>query len=735
MILHGDIDDIKFRNDENGYTILTLDFKGEPVVCVGTFPPVTEGECVEVAGSFIMHPRFGKQFKVDSVSTKTPDSEDGVIRFLGSGVIKGVGPKTALGIVASFGVDALKVIEFSPQKLSEIKGISAKKAMEIGAEYGKLKAMRSAVMYLQSVGLGLQLAFRVFKEYGEATEALVRTNPYRMIEDVDGVGFLTADKIAVKSGIAKDSSFRIAAGVIHALKEVSDKNGNTYLPEDEAAMLAAQLLGLSLDYIEEEIEQLILSRRLRVVKLSDGEGEKKRGLMLPKLYRAEKSSATRLAQMIAFSNAVEQDAESILNEFEKHAKIRLHPIQRQAATSAVNNGVSVITGGPGTGKTTIVKSILRVFDAWGISTMLLAPTGRAAKRLSESTGEAASTIHRALLSNQKGEVFSVQAVIVDEVSMIDVYLFQSLLDALRPETRLILVGDKDQLPSVGAGNVLSDILSSGLLKVTSLEQVYRQDEESDIVLNAHRINRGEMPDLSLKSGSDFFFVHGSYPEEIAEKTIGLISNRLPTYLNCHSSKIQVLCPMKMGAAGTIRLNERLAELLNPKENKAEIVTEYHRFRVGDKVMHIANNYDLTWTRANGKFEESGEGVFNGDAGTVCNIDTKTGEIYVLFEDGRKAIYTPDLRSQLILSYAITIHKSQASEFDAIILPIVSGSPMMMTRNLLYTAITRAKKLAVIVGEKNTVRRMVENNFVQKRYSYLKQFLIEAEVKSGNLYGG
>jgi len=727
MLLLGDIDDIRFRNDENGYTILTLDVKGEPVTCVGTFPPVTEGELVELEGSFTMHARFGKQFKVDSVKTKEPDSLDGIIRFLGSGVLKGIGPKTAYAIVGEFEENTLKTIEFEPHKLASVRGISKAKALAIGEQYADIKAMREAVMYLQTLGISLNLAFKIYKVYGTDTKAVVKTNPYLLIEDVDRVGFLTADKIARESGIKVDSAFRIRAGILYSLKESADRNGNTYLPKEELLRVASKLLGLETDFVEDGITNLLLDQKIKRV---DNFGDD--GIMLASFYKVEKQAAQKLADMVLSANAVSLDAASLVDEFEKKEKIQLHSSQKNAILNATASGVSVITGGPGTGKTTIIKAILGVFDAWGKSCMLMAPTGRAAKRLSEQTGEAASTIHRALIGEASGEPFVSNVVIIDEVSMVDVFLLNNLLGRLKPETQLILVGDKDQLPSVGAGNVLSDILASGLISVSYLQHVYRQEESSLIVANAHKINSGQMPNLASKD-KDFFFVEASNPESVAEHTINLISKRLPTYLKCKANKIQILCPMKSTEAGTLRLNERLADILNSASDKRELFCEGQRFRVGDKVMHIANNYDLTWTKNNGRFIENGEGVFNGDAGIVTEIATTTGEMTVTFEDGRVSIYTPDIRSQLVLSYAITIHKSQGSEFDACIIPLVSGNYMIMTRNLLYTAITRAKKLVVIVGDRALIKRIVDNNYIQKRYSYLLAFMQEAAKKGAMLF--
>ena len=786
--LKGEIADIRFRNDENGYSILTVDVAGEPVVCVGTFGPVTEGEPIEVSGDFIMHPKFGKQLKVTSVKIAEPEGEDSIVRFLGAKIIKGIGPKKALTIVSKFGKDTLKILEFEPFRLSEVKGISSSMAEEIGLAYKDVKGMREAVMYLQGLGLTLTTALKIYKVYSADTIAIVKTNPYLLIEDVDRVGFLTADKIGLASGIKRDSPFRIRAGILYSLKESADKNGNTYLPKEQLIDIACKLLGLENELVTDEIERCAFDKKVKVLDLKNNvqctmhnsqlranliqevetQSEEfiidenndnncalytehceleKTGIALTQHYRLEQSVAQKLTDMVALSNTALMDVNSIISQFEKVEKIEFHSSQISAITNATSSGVSVITGGPGTGKTTIIKCVLKVLEALNKSVMLMAPTGRAAKRLSDQTGASASTIHRALMSangilgdggkssskNSTTEKFSADVVIIDEVSMVDIFLMNMLLNRLRSNTQLIMVGDKDQLPSVGAGNVLADILSSGLFSVSKLEYVYRQEHDSLIVTNAHKINKGIMPNLNAKSG-DFFFSEVSNPKDVADRTVQLVSERLPAFLNCDPNKIQVLAPMKNGEAGTIRLNERLASILNTKADERELTTETQRFKVGDKVMHIANNYELEWKKWNGKWFEDGEGVFNGDAGVVENINTKSGEIFVVFEDGRKATYTPDIRSQLVLSYAITIHKSQGSEFDACVIPMVAGNYMIMTRNLLYTAVTRAKKLVVLIGDRQVIKRVVDNNYIQKRYSYLQPLMFKCLGKMTKLYG-
>ncbi len=727
MTVQGEIDEIRFRNDENGYTILVLDHEGEPLVCVGTLPPVSEGERLTLTGDFTVHPRFGKQFKIKTAVTETPETPDSLIRYLGSGVIKGVGPKLAYSIVERFGVDTLDIMENAPQRLASIRGISVKKAIEIGAACRENRAARESVMFLESNNISLNLALKIFRQYGNDTVAKVKSNPYRLIEDVDGVGFLTADRIARDMGIAADSPARLRAGLIYVLRTSGEVAGNTYLPEQAAYEETARLLNVDEDLLAPIAEELILDRRLKRVSIDD-----EAGLMTVSAFRAEQSAAQSLVRLITQANRLGEDVADDVAEFERVHKVQFAARQAEAVRLALNAGVAIITGGPGTGKTTIVKCILSIFKARNKKVLLMAPTGRAAKRLAESTGDEASTIHRALGSLEEFSTLKCDAVIVDEFSMVDVYLLDMLLGKIAPGTNMLIVGDKDQLPSVGAGNVLSDMLSSGLIPSVTLDTVYRQADAGLIIENAHRVNRGQMPILT-RNDSDFFFSRSTSAAATAQTVVDMVSRRLPKYLGCDPSRVQVLCPMKNGDAGVVNLNRLLQDAVNPDRGQGQIGGEV-TFRVGDKVMHTANNYSLEWRRGNYS-SESGKGIFNGDMGTVAAVDKNTGEMTVTFEDGRTAVYTADLRSQLIPAYAVTVHKSQGSEFDAVVLPLTGGSPMIMTRNLLYTAITRARKLAVLVGEEYHVRRMVENNYIAKRYSCLKSFLLTAYKKDSLLYGG
>lgn len=726
MTITGDIDEIRFRNDDNGFTIIVLDHEGEPVVCVGTLPPVSEGETLELAGDFTVHPKFGRQFKIKSVKAVAPASRDGVIRYLGSGLIKGIGPRLAFAIVETFGDDAMDVVENYPHLLSRIRGISKRKAAEIGQTVQELKSAREAIMFLQSNDISLNLAMKIYHIYGDDTVALVKSNPYRLIVDVEGVGFITADRIARSIGLAENSIERLKAGLVYTLRTAGE-SGNTYLPADEAYEEAARLLGVDVtDKLIEAAETLVLDRNLRRVTLNDGVG-----LMTTEAYRAESGCADLISRLLTDANRLNDDYTTDINEFERLNDIRLADAQKKAVLTALGSGVSIITGGPGTGKTTIIKCVLNAYRAHGKKVALMAPTGRAAKRLSESTGADASTVHRAIMS-EEGNRFSADVVIVDEFSMVDIYLCRNMLEEMQPGARLVLVGDRDQLPSVGAGNVLADLIESGLIPSVTLDVIYRQANESLIIENAHSINAGHMPELDCKT-SDFFFSRATTQADAAEVVQSMAAERIPKYLRVDPSRVQVLCPMKNGDAGAIALNKRLQAAVNPPAGQAELADEYI-FRVGDKVMHTVNNYNLAWVRHTTYRTENGKGVFNGDIGRISAIRKDAGEIDVLFEDGREATYNGETRGQIVLAYAITVHKSQGSEFDAVIIPVITANPMLMTRNLLYTAVTRARRMVVLVGDRGYIKRMVDNNYIAKRYSCLKEFLLKTASDVKTLYG-
>lgn len=729
MVISGTIEEIIYRNNDNNYTVLILDVNGEPITAVGKFPPVSDGECVEVNGNFTKHSKYGEQFSVSTVKLTPPNSLDGIVKYLSSGLIKGVGPVTALNIVAKFKQNTLDIIEFNPERLAEIRGISAKKAGEISSSFAQIKKMQNAVIFLQSYNISTNMAIKIYNQYGDKTEYILQTNPYQLVEDIDGIGFFTADKIAQKMGIAPDSDFRFRAGIIHALKENSDKNGNTYITKSTLCDNVATLLTLKdLDY-SNKIDRLLVDMQYsNLLKVIDCENPK---IMLTKYYTIEKNIAGMLNQLNNFEKN-DIDVSKDIEFFETFNSIKMHDNQKKAVETAINNGVCIITGGPGTGKTTIIKCILQLFKNMHQDVLLLAPTGRAAKRLNESTGEEAQTIHRALELDftNKNQFFynnmnklPHDVIIVDEVSMVDSQLFYFLLRAIRRGSHLILVGDKDQLASVGAGNVLADLLASGKIATVSLTQIYRQSENSLIITNAHAINNGKMPVINNHS-SDFFFLEKEDNESVLESVVDMCTTRIAKFLNTDSSKIQVLAPMKAGICGIDNLNKCLQDKLNPSSlKKPELEFDKYIYRVGDRVMQICNNYERVWKRG---YSEEGTGVFNGDIGEISLIDISTGEVIVEFEDGRRVTYFKSDLSELMLSYAITIHKSQGSEFDAVVLPLLSGPPMLLTRNLLYTAVTRAKKMVVIIGSKACVKRMVMNNHTQTRYTMLCDFLKDSD---------
>ena len=723
----GSVADIRFRNDENGYTVAVVETDNDAVVVVGIFPPVSEGSCVSAEGTFIRHARYGRQLKAETVRLVAPDTMYGMMRFLGSGLIKGIGEKRAAAIVEHFGEKTLEVIEREPERLHEVTGISRRMAKDIAESYGEVKTASDALSFLMSFGVTSGMAMKIFGEYGSDTEALVRANPYRLTDDVHGIGFLTADRIARAMGVPPDSDFRICAGIVHVLTDNAEKNGHTFLPKERLTEDAKELLGEeNCGRLDACIEEMLVTPRATGLKEADADGVP--ALMLRSLYRAEAGSAAKLCRMTERADRSLPDCADEIAEFERIEHVSFHVEQRRAISSALAGGVSVITGGPGTGKTTIVRCILRLLTHHGKTVRLMAPTGRAAKRLSDSCGAEASTIHRALLSDECGDGILEDAVIVDEFSMVDVQLLYALLRKLRDEATLVIVGDADQLPSVGPGNALADIISCGRFPVTALTRIYRQGEGSGITVAAHDINGGVMPDLKNTSG-DFFFIRAADAHTAALTVRDLVTRRLPGYLGCESRKIQVLCPVKNGEAGCIGLNAVLRDAILPVRDR-EVRVGDSGFAAGDKVMHVVNNYNLEWRRGS----ESGKGVFNGDSGTVIEALPDSGEIIVEFEDGRLVTYSGEDRRQLMLAYAITVHKSQGSEYECAVIPLVGSNFMIMTRNLLYTAVTRAKRLAVIVGTEETVSRMVRNNFIRKRWSLLKQLILRTGEEMDKLWG-
>lgn len=739
MKLIGTIEDIIFRNEQNNYTVLIVNSNNKRITAVGKFPQINEGLSVELEGQTCTNSKYGEQFSVQEVKVLQPSSCLAIERYLSSGIIRGVGPATAKKIVDKFKSDTLSIIELNPLKLAEIKGISKEKAFEIGNAYSECRIMQDAVMFLQSHSISTNLSLKIFDIYKENTVNQVKTNPYKLVEDVDGIGFATADGIAQKTGIDPMSEDRIKAGILHCLKQASDKEGHTYLTKTLLYDNTLKLLNF-LPQDSQKIDQVIEFMAIEgSIKCFPHHGE---DIILSKRYYYQELYVARKLTLLS-QNIFEDpiDFTSHISEYQALSKITLNTDQISAITSALNNGCSVITGGPGTGKTTIVKCILNILEATRKKVLLLAPTGRASKRLSESCGQEAKTIHRALETNPTkdgGSIFhrnesnplDADVIIIDEMSMVDISLFYSLLKAIKPTARLIMVGDKDQLQSVGAGNVLRDIIESNQIKISFLNQIYRQDKDSLIIMNAHLINSGKMPTIN-NSSKDFFYEQNNNPEDCANKIINMVSSRIPNYFHIDSDKIQVLAPMRAGACGIDNLNKKLQQVLNPYFKGMQIEQDFVKFHVGDKVMQIVNNYEIEFYKIGERGERiQGTGVYNGDIGHIIEILPNTYDMTVKFDDGKICTYPRSELHQLTLAYAITIHKSQGSEFDAVVIPIVSGAPIIITRNLLYTAITRAKKVVVLIGSKQNMARMIYNNYTAKRFTLLKDYL-QDECKKYN----
>ena len=719
------VEETVFRNEENGYSVISVRAGKETCTAVGILPPLTPGEQLLLTGTWVDHPHYGRQFKCSGCQIRKPTSLLGIERFLSSGLIKGVGEATARLLVNAFGEDTLDAMT-DVDRLKQLKGISEKRARMIAASFAEQYGVRRNMIFLQSYGISPALAMKIAKAYGERTEEVMRSNPYRMVDDVEGAGFLTADRIALSMGIARDSGFRLRSGMKYLLQEASVSAGHTYLPRETLLRRAAEMLNCTPEALENHLNALLLDRELVLSRIGEEDC-----VFLSSMYYCETETAMRLLKIL--ETAPEKDDRGVLRaigEYEREHGMTFSPLQKQAVLSAVEKGVLVITGGPGTGKTTIINCILSLLSPEG-KVLLAAPTGRAAKRMSEATGEDAKTIHRLLeysgeeqrfLRNQDNPL-KCACVIVDEMSMVDIFLMRSLLRALRGGTRLILVGDADQLPSVGAGNVLRDILASGAVPSVRLTDIYRQSAESMIVMNAHRINQGEMPVLNRK-GSDFFFDRRLNQDEAARTIVSLCSARLPAYLNLKDGfhAIQVMAPAKKGPCGVIALNRLLQDTFNPERpRRPQIVFGDQVFRPGDKVMHIKNDYQLAWTTDSG---EEGEGVFNGDVGFVTDVDAEDHSLTVRYDDERNVTYEYGQLEELELAYCISVHKSQGSEFPAVVMPVTGGPKMLLTRNLFYTALTRARELVVLVGSERVIEEMVGNNYITVRYTALCQRILE-----------
>ena len=743
MKIEGVLEDIIYRNEENGYTVALLDFNGTMVTIVGKMISANIGENLSVEGEYSNNKKYGYQFSFNNYEVVLPKTLAGIEKYLSSGLIKGVGPVTAKNIVKTFKEDTFAVIEMAPEKLASVKGISKNKAYEIAEKFKELKDIQNAIMFLQGYQITTNMALKIFDIYGNKTIDIVKKNPYKLVEDIDGIGFLTADKIAGNLGIPRESEFRVRAGLVYSLTTAIEKNGNTYLQKKNLFQNASSVLELDVDEFG-EVYDLALESLVADRTCMDFWHKNIEVVTFTKYYRYETAIAQKLAILKNSSISLEGNYQRQIQDFEERNGICFHEEQKKAIENAITNGVSVITGGPGTGKTTIIKCVIELLRQNNLKVMLLAPTGRAAKRLGDATGVEAKTIHRALEINRyagdngrfvhnENNPLQTSAVIIDEVSMVDVMLMQALLKALPRDAKLILVGDKDQLPSVGAGNVLGDILASNSLTVTMLTKIYRQADNSLIISNAHLINNGVMPVID-NSSKDFFFEEKIENEDVKDAIINLVTKRLPKFTGLESNQIQILAPLKAGVCGIDNLNRTLQEMINPPSfNKFELVIGQHILREGDKVMQTVNNYDLVWKKMNGLTEEEGEGVFNGDIGTIRSINSQTGETAVEFDDGRYCIYPRTELGDLSLAYSITIHKSQGSEFDVVVIPAIAGPSLILTRNLIYTAVTRAKQMVVIVGQKKNLRRMVANAYTAKRYTLLADLLIDADNKMKELF--
>ncbi len=717
-----------FRNEENGYSVVMTRMNKSEICVVGTLPTLAQGEQVLFTGTYVEHKQYGKQFKATNFEILKPTTLRGIERFLASGLIKGLGPKTAKLIVQEFGTKALDIMSENPLRLTEISGIGSKKALMISMSFEENYTFRDILIFLQSYSIPPYLSLKIAKKYGQKTRDLMYQNPYKLIDDIDGVGFLTADRIAMTIGLSVDGDFRIQYGIKYVLEDASLSNGHTYLPMDFLIRKSKEMLRVSEDIIQHHISKLLLNRDLISSTVQDVTC-----IFTQNAYYSEVEIAVRL---LALSQSKANQKDNILKkrvqEFEKENHIQFSDLQKKAVIEATKSGVFVITGGPGTGKTTIINCILYLLQCDNEKAFLVAPTGRAAKRMTEATKQEAKTLHRLLEFNGDSNKFmrnqdnplTCDCVIIDEMSMVDVYLMRHLLKALRKGTRLILVGDSDQLPSVGAGNVLHDILNSDTLPYVRLTDIFRQAEESLIVLNAHKINQGQMPVLNNKN-KDFFFDRRMYAEESAKTIVDLCTHRLPSFLRLKNglSDIQVLSPTKKGVCGVMHLNTKLQESLNPPSmHKKQTDFGGTIFRVHDKVMHIKNNYDIEWTTDDHK---SGQGVFNGEIGFIENIDLEDHLVIVRYDD-KTVAYDYSLLNELEHAYCLSVHKSQGSEFPVVVLPVVGGPKMLLTRNLFYTALTRAKKMVVLVGREDAVYEMVHNTDIKTRYTTLEIRLREVQ---------
>ena len=739
--INGFVEKVVYRNTENGYTVVNISVEGDDVVCTGYFSDITEGDQIIAEGSFVEHKQYGIQFTVASYEIKEPETSVAMEKYLGSGIIKGVGPALSAKIVKKFGDETFNIIEREPERLAEIKGITEKKAIEIGSQFEEKKEFRNAMIFLNQYGVSNALAMKIYKEYGIKVMKIVRENPYRLADDIAGVGFKTADEIALRMGFSPESSMRMKAGISFALS-MAASNGHTYLLYEDLYEESKRLLGISEAEFENDIYELTIERKI-VLKEVKGE----RRVYNNNLYYMELTVARKLLDLNAKSENNYKVMEAKVKEVEAKTGIKLGDLQRKAVYEAVESGLVIITGGPGTGKTTTINAIIKLFEMQNMEILLAAPTGRAAKRMTETTGMEAQTIHRLLELNgnpeeggsmhfERNELNPLEAdvIIIDEMSMVDIYLMYSLLKAVTVGTRLILVGDVNQLPSVGPGKVLKDIIGSEKFNVVRLSEIFRQAAESDIITNAHKINAGQSIRLDNKS-KDFFMLSMNSSLQIQRALVSLIAEKLPPYVDATKYDIQVLTPSRKGELGVENLNKILQLYINPPSaDKRERQWGEVIFRENDKVMQIKNDYQMEWkiVTKKGLTIKEGSGVFNGDCGIIREINEFAGTVTVEFDEGKIVEYTGATLEELELAYAITIHKSQGSEYPAVIIPLLNAPRPLLNRNLLYTAVTRARKCVTIVGSENSVNEMIQNESEMKRNSGLVDSIIEME-EADNVY--